>query len=240
MAKKLVKSKQKQKQKQSQKVIVNISNPKSSRSSAPPQKQYLPMMPSFNINPAQPQQSTDLAKLIGFLIPKLQTNSTLASAIPVKVEIPETQKPVDIGGLKNSKEQPTLGAAIESAVIPPSSLEQKQMANEDMLSVFTQYPQPSKEPIKRRNKQQMEEAKQMGREDISSVQLGLSRFNYTPPISTQPIDAMSEISTEPLYEGGREAKPKRPYVRSGIYAGVAQKRKEKANTKKQFSEYQKE
>jgi hypothetical protein len=121
MAKKVVKSKMKQKQKQSQNVIVNISQPKTVRRTLTKSivqkkeqpKQYLPMTPSFNINQAQPQPATDLAKLIGMLIPKLQTESTLGSSIPLKATLPN--KPTtNIGGLVNKLEIPTLGDAIEA------------------------------------------------------------------------------------------------------------------------------
>ena len=69
---------------------------------------------------------------------------------------------------------------------------------------------------KRRNQQEMDEARQMGREDIASIQLGLSRFN-----NPERSDSISEISTTPLYEGGREvqeSKPKRSYIKSGRYS----------------------
>jgi len=107
--------------------------------------------------------------------------------------------------------------------------EKKLMRNEEMLSIITQpskkdYPQPIKksEPLqvnKRRNKQQMDEARQMGREDIASIQLGLTRFNNPP--ATEISDVMSEVSTTPLYEGGREVpepKIKRSYIKSGKYS----------------------
>jgi hypothetical protein len=122
MAKKV--TKQKQKQKQSQKVIVNISQPKSIRrttqSVQQQPKSFIPLMPSFNINPAQPQSLTELAKVFGMLIPKAQTESTLGSAIKIKEPI-ESEATVGkalpkakIGELIDAKETPSLADAIET------------------------------------------------------------------------------------------------------------------------------
>lgn len=113
-------TKKSQKQKQSQKVIVNISHPRraykrrASTVSKEQPKQYLPMMPSFNVN--QPQQATDLAKLVGLLIPKIQTESTLAKAIPMsKVNINKPTEP-EIGGLKSSVKESSLPEAINNKI----------------------------------------------------------------------------------------------------------------------------
>jgi hypothetical protein len=126
MARKISKTKQKQKQKQSQKVIVNITparekrvyrkskltkdEPKSST------KPFIPLMPSFNINQPSPSPSTDLAKILGMLIPKLQTESTLGNAIPNKVIVEQKPK-INIGGLINPTEVPSLKDAIDTTII---------------------------------------------------------------------------------------------------------------------------
>jgi len=200
MAKKV--TKQKQKQKQNQKVIVNISQPKTIRrttkSAQQQPRQYLPLMPSFNINPAQPQSISELAKVLGMLIPKAQTESTLGSAIPKKEPI-ESEATVGkalpkakIGELVDVKESSSLGDAIPSMEeLPPKrvsplkkfvqNIELGRMAKEDELS---------RENLqKRRNKKEMNEAREMEKEDIASIQLGLSRFNYVQPspLEEKPI-----------------------------------------------------
>jgi len=238
MAKKVVKPKmkQKQKQKQSQKVIVNISQPKSIRrttqSTQQQQKQYLPLMPSFNINPAQPQSISELAKVFGMLIPKAQTESTLGSAVKIKEPIEEKPK-AKIGDLINVKDAPSLADAIPlMEELPPKrvsplkklvqNIELGRMAKEDELS--------RQNLQKRRNKKEMNEAREMEKEDIPSILLGLSRFNYV-----QPSDTLSDISTTPIYEGGREVeepKIKRKYIKSGKYS--------KKKPQKEFSEFQRE
>jgi len=139
MTKKVVK--QKQKQKQTQKVIVNISHPvpkkrgyKRRIDTSPKEqpRQFLPMMPSFNIN--QPQATSDLAKLVGMLIPKLQTQSTLGSAIPVKSNIKEPVKDEGIAGLTKLYESidsllpEALNAKVEEAT-PKRTFEKPKFAN---------------------------------------------------------------------------------------------------------------
>jgi hypothetical protein len=125
MARKIVsvaksKTKQKQKQKQSQKVIVNITQPKrvyrKSKLTKDEPKPFIPLMPSFNINQPTPSPSTDLAKILGMLIPKLQTESTLGSAIPNKVIVEQKPK-INIGGLINPTEVPSLKDAIDTTII---------------------------------------------------------------------------------------------------------------------------
>lgn len=119
---KKVNKKQKQKQKQSQKVIVNITTARGKRDYSKSKvtkeqtKTFLPLMPSFNINPAQPQPLSDLAKVLGMLIPKAQTESTLGSAIPNKVIVEQKPK-INIGGLINPTEVPSLGDAIDTTII---------------------------------------------------------------------------------------------------------------------------
>lgn len=113
MKKKVMKQKQKQKQKQSQKVIVNISRAKTSKEQP---RSLLPMSPSFNIN--QPQSSSDLAKLVGLLIPKLQTESTLGKAISVPVKNLEPKKEENkIGNLESNKKESLLFEAINNKTI---------------------------------------------------------------------------------------------------------------------------
>lgn len=71
----------------------------------------------------------------------------------------------------------------------------------------------------RRTKKEIENARQMEREDIASYNLGSSIYNFVKPV--EEIDNISQISTTPLYEGGRELiepKPKRQYVKSGKYS----------------------
>lgn len=100
--------------------------------------------------------------------------------------------------------------------------ERKQMRHEEMLSIITQPSKKAEIPLqtnKRRNKQEMNEARQMGREDIASIQLGLTKFNNQP--ATEISDTMSEVSTTPLYEGGRvvsEPPIKRSYIKSGKFS----------------------
>jgi len=137
MARKVVsvaksKTKQKQKQKQSQKVIVNINSAKEKRVYSKSKltkeetkqgKTFLPITPSFNINqptPQNPSQSTDLAKILGMLIPKLQTESTLGSAISTPTQIPTSTKE-NIGGLINKKETPSFIDAINAVKKEPLS-----------------------------------------------------------------------------------------------------------------------
>ena len=238
MAKKVVKSKMKQKQKQSQKVIVNISQPKSSRSSVQP-RQYLPLMPSFNINPAQPQPLADLAKLFGMLAPKLQSESTLGSAIPVKTKIPESEvKPVVIGEFKNPTEVPTLGEAVKLSIPPkPESLK----LGQGTFNIPSGEPVNLKLPPKPETVMLKTDEKRSGsplKRLVQNIELGRmakedksSRENlYQGP--TEMSDLMSEVSTTPLYEGGREVpepKIKRQYVKSGKYSKKG---------KKEFAEYQ--
>jgi len=54
------------------------------------------------------------------------------------------------------------------------------------------------ETKKRRTKKEMEEARQMGREDISSINLGLSQFN--PTFKTNPISLMKPNASTSLLE----------------------------------------
>jgi len=123
MAKKVTKTKtkQKQKQRQSQKVIVNISQPKTysrrtvSKVEQQP-KSFIPLMPSFNINPAQPQPISDLAKVLGMIIPKIQTETNLGSSIPISKPIASEKPKKNIGGLIDVKETPSLEEAIKSKV----------------------------------------------------------------------------------------------------------------------------
>ena len=132
MVKKVVKRKPRAKPKpkpssgiaQTQQVTINLTKP-----STPVKryvqvkeqpKQFLPMMPSFNINPAQPQPISDLAKVIGMLIPKTQTESTLGVSIPDKPKTPVPRK-TNIGGLIDKKDVPSLGDAIKATVVEEPS-----------------------------------------------------------------------------------------------------------------------
>jgi hypothetical protein len=132
MVKKVVKRKPRAKPKpkpssgiaQTQQVTINLTKPSTSvkryvQVKEQP-KQFLPMMPSFNINPAQPQPISDLAKVLGMLIPKVQTESALGSAIPVKTKLPEKPRKT-IGELKDPKETPSLGDAIIASKVEDTS-----------------------------------------------------------------------------------------------------------------------
>lgn len=121
----VAKGKTKQKQKQSQKVIVNVNTAREKRTykrsevtkdSTKPLKPFIPLMPSFNINQPTPQ-STDLAKILGMLIPKLQTQSTLGSAIPAAKKLDtEPLQIQSIAGLKNPHESSLLSEALNAKV----------------------------------------------------------------------------------------------------------------------------
>lgn len=93
--------------------------------------------------------------------------------------------------------------------------EQKQIPN---LTEGLFVPLPILQKRGRRTKQQMDEARQMEREDIGSYNLSSAVYNFIKP---EVFDDVSEISTTPLYEGGRETiepKSKRQYVKSGKYS----------------------
>ena len=206
MAKKKV-TKQKQKQKQSQKVIVNISQPKTIRrttqSAQQQPKSFIPLMPSFNINPAQPQSITELAKVLGLLIPKAQTESTLGSAIPKKEPIESDKTTAKIGELVDVKESPSLGDAIPSMEeLPPKRVSPlKKFVQKIELGKMAKEDELSRENLqKRRNKKEMNEAREMEKEDIASIQLGLSRFNYVQPspLEEKPIIIKMEKEEKPL------------------------------------------
>lgn len=128
MAKKGSKTKQKQKQsqsqklqKQSQRVIVNVtqaSRRTGTTSKNAPQKSFLAQMPSFNVNQPTPSPLPDLTKILGLLVPRLQTESRLGSAIPtMKPQTEVSPEPINIGGLTDLKSSPTLGDAIEAVRI---------------------------------------------------------------------------------------------------------------------------
>lgn len=104
-----------QKQKQTQSVVVNIMHPKSKAKSIakkttikeqPKTLAPFPMMPSFNIN--QPTPSTDLAKLLGLLIPKLQTESSLGSSIPKPIQVPIVEEKQQFPGFTNHNKYESL------------------------------------------------------------------------------------------------------------------------------------
>lgn len=123
-------------QTQTQNVTVNISKP-STTARKPPVTQpvtqststggsargfALPMAPSFNVN--QPSQTNDLAKLIGLINTKLETDSKLGAALSTKAEAAkEPPKPVkpskNIGGLKDPTESVSLGDAVDITAPKP-------------------------------------------------------------------------------------------------------------------------
>ena len=136
-----------------------------------------------------------------------------------------TEGPVSILDVPNKKE--TLAELItpikKAGEAAKQREEQTQMRNEDMMASLAKfnYPQPKRAEIvpellpqqtqqaietkTRRNKQQMEEVRQMGKEDINSIQLGLSQFNYPPPSSIikgieepMPQPKGAEIAPKPL------------------------------------------
>lgn len=133
-------------QSQHQHITVNISKPSSRRTSQPskakPQekeqpKSYMSMMPSFNVN--QPQPASDLAKLVGLLIPKLQTESTLAKAIPTNPIIAPVSKKPKIADLKSNIDESTLGIAIDTkqSVLAQPYIEEEEVSKKS----FRQYPE---------------------------------------------------------------------------------------------------
>jgi len=163
---------------------------------------------------------------------QVQTPTPITSPEPVQPRIEDigqvgTEGPVKILDVPTKKE--TLAELItpvkQAGEAAKQREEQKQMRNEEMMSTLAKfnYPQPKNEKIaptiptipitpqqatetkKRRNKTQMEEARQMGREDINSIQLGLSQFNYPPQSSivkgiNEPIPQLkgAEIAPKPL------------------------------------------
>jgi len=151
------KQKQKQKQKQSQKVIVNVTQPirrTVTTSKNAPQKSFLAQMPSFNINQPTPSPLTDLTKIIGLLVPRLQTESRLGSAIPtMKPPTELSPEPINIGGLTDLKSSPTLGDAIEAIRIkqePELELNKPEKIQPSIKSYF--------KPIDEESEQEMEYA----------------------------------------------------------------------------------
>ncbi len=152
MARKIVKKlKQKQKQKQKQTVIVNITQPtrRASSKNAPPQKPFIPLMPSFNINQPVPAPLPDLAKSIGLLSPALQTQSKLGTAINTAVQPP--LNPVEpltraigtqtIGSLMNPLYAPTMGQAVQYATKEPVA--EKPPKPLDFPSIYEETPKMS-------------------------------------------------------------------------------------------------
>lgn len=112
MSKRKLKQKQKQRQKQSQNITINVSQPKDKSKSSQP------ITPSFTFNQPQPiaQSSNDLAKILGLLIPKLQTESKIGLSIPapvhssVKTDIVESPK---IAELVSNKKESLIGNALD-------------------------------------------------------------------------------------------------------------------------------
>lgn len=196
---KKIKTKLKQKQQQKQTVIVNISQPKRSyKPKAPVSKpktlSLLPMMPSFNIN--QPSQSSDLSKLVGMLIPKLQTQSTLGSSIPPPI-------PTDVP-------------------IPSLSTELQSNIKENLLGELIE----NKVKKTKRNKQEMAEARQMGGEDISSINLGLSKYNFIPQEESETtIENLSEITSpvivKKIRKNSLEDLQQRYYAQTGQFMDIS-------------------
>jgi hypothetical protein len=189
-------------------------------------------MPSSIREPIKASVSTQVSEPVRKSIAVQSEPEPVAMKIPVKYAIDRPQAELPINkpiALKPGQFNIPVREPV-SLKLSPQKNEQKLMQNEEMLSILTQpskknYPQPSKKaeiPLqvnKRRNKQEMNEARQMGREDIASIQLGLTRFNNPPSIPQ--YDTMSDVSTTPLYEGGREVPEppiKRTYVKSGKYS----------------------
>lgn len=133
-------------QSQHQHITVNISKPASRRTSQPSKakaqekeqpKSYMSMMPSFNVN--QPQPSSDLAKLVGLLIPKLQTESTLAKAIPANPIIAPVSKKPKIADLTSNINESPLGIAVNTkqSILAQPYIEEEEVSKKP----FTQYPE---------------------------------------------------------------------------------------------------
>jgi hypothetical protein len=149
-----------------------------------------------------------------------QSSQIMPVPFPVEKKVPITSpEPVkprieDIGqvgteGAVQILDVPTKKETLEELITPVKQAgeaakqreEQKQMQNEEMMSILTS--QKATETKKRRNKTQMEEARQMGKEDINSIQLGLSQFNYPPPSSI--VKGINEPMPQPK---GVEIAPK--------------------------------
>ena len=208
MVKKIVK-KQKQKQKQKQTVIVNINQPtRKTTSKNAPQKQYLPLMPSFNVN--QPTPSTDLAKVLGMLIPKLQTESRIAQAIPTPQTIKTLPEPINIGGLIDVKASPSLGDAIA---------EKNLMAEEEKISRENIRQGPALKPKYEGMGSQIITIKKPVKKTVEKSESVISDVSYLSDISEPEQPMISLPSTPSLPENPI----KRPYTKSGKYSKKQQK-----------------
>jgi len=194
MPKKIKKSKvtQKQKQKnqkQQQTVIVNVSQPKKRvmRGTA---------RPLFNTNQSASQsQASDLSKLIGMLIPKLQAESILGKSIPPS-----------IATVLEPKEHSSLP-------IPLPSTELQSNARENLLG----------QSIKKtkRNKQEMGESRQMGEEDISSIKLGLTKYNFTPePVASSLEPELPIVVGKKIRKNSMEDLQQRYFNQRGEYRNI--------------------
>lgn len=97
-----------------------------------PVRQLLPMMPSFNINQPVPQsqsqsQSSDLAKILGFLIPKKETESTLGESIKTPIQKPaeEVDKSPVFAGLSENKKESSIAEAVNNKIQSEAPLYEK-------------------------------------------------------------------------------------------------------------------
>jgi hypothetical protein len=204
---------------QSQNVIINLpsrtSKPRTQKTQEQP-KQYLPLMPSFNINPAQPQPISDLAKVLGMLIPKVQTESTLGSSIPTKSKVPEKPK-VNIGGLIDVKDTPSLADAIASKI------DEKPIETEPILPEKTieleEEPYIEVKPVKKPRKPRKPKQKQ-------------------PPIE-EPLFGITSAQLEPIMEKEKEkeGEPQFIYIKKPkVVSQLNIKAPKKPRQKKQMAE----
>jgi len=202
---------------QSQNVIINLpsrtSKPRTQKTQEQT-KQYLPLMPSFNINPAQPQPISDLAKVLGMLIPKVQTESTLASSIPAKSKVPEKPK-VNIGGLIDVKDSPSLADAIASKI------DEKPIETEPILPEKTteleEEPYIEVKPAKKPRKPRKPKQKQ-------------------PPIE-EPLFGITSAQLEPIMEKEKEGEQQFIYIKKPkVVSQLNIKAPKKPRQKKQMAE----
>jgi hypothetical protein len=203
---------------QSQNVIINLpsrtSKPQTQKTQEQP-KQYLPLMPSFNINPAQPQPISDLAKVLGMLIPKVQTESTLGSSIPAKSKVPEKPK-VNIGGLIDVKDTPSLADAIASKV-DEKPIETEPILPEKTTELEEEEPYIEVKPAKKPRKPRKPKQKQ-------------------PPIE-EPLFGITSAQLEPIMEKEKEGEQQFIYIKKPkVVSQLNIKAPKKPRQKKQMTE----
>jgi len=198
----------KQKQKQSQKQIVNIYNTTKRVVSKGKQAVAKTTASSFYQTIPQASQSfslADMAKLLNkppVYVPQMVSNPIPASSQPVA-------QPVNVSPASQLYE----GSFVPLPARKPVSLKLPPQEKPRIVYGDTVVIRRPKKPIieqpedlgivkkTRRNKQQMDEARAMGQEDISSIHLGLYQFNRPPKVLKDDDEYSSEYSIPSTISG---------------------------------------